>query len=288
MNDISVKQNEPSLLKYQFGARYCYDRADSLNKLIFSLLVSMLLLDILFYYFNLNILLQLIITIIIVLSQFLANIYISKYLQMGLYYKSKFDYSLFEMELPTFNKKLIYEEYLINLEKVNKKKFITQISNNGEDIPPGVKDWYSLDDNTKTLGEATLYCMKENFNYSEKISKVSLITLIFTLSIAIFIGTIFLHINHTLFIIFFIQFASVLYQLGLLLFNEIKYLLILYKIKCCIEFNIVLNASQLLLIQEYTDEYRSINRITSKNFHMKNSKRIHETYKELKKRGVYH
>lgn len=190
-NKICELQNKKELLKIQYAARKSFNNAEYSNYYAWIMcLVAMIC----------NVLPENMPIYICYGLPFVADV-ISAYFSFDSNRKVQWASRLrrfFDSNVLEINKHLLEDaeiravkEYTENISMKNRKEEEIQINNNGNDIPPGVKDWYIFQKSIEGL-EAKFECQKQNIWWNKKMMSRRVI-------INIIIGIIFIIITVSLF-----------------------------------------------------------------------------------------
>lgn len=170
--EIKRKQNEPQMLCIQFAAKVYCNKAEKLNYLVWILCISATLLSLLIVNEN-NISMGC--SIIIEIMAFVFQLLMDRDASLFSEFRKCFDrYVLFD-ETYNFNDKTVACLNAV----IRREDYQVQITNNGHDTPPGVKDWYefSVDYNGNEM-DTILECQRQNGYWTKKLMQIKqLITL---------------------------------------------------------------------------------------------------------------
>jgi len=181
--NIFEEQNSELILKLLYSQRVNYNRAGVLNNINKVLILSNLILNFILMlipndYISLTILLLSLVTILIESK-------IKSSIRIGAATKEYIDQSLFKLSPSSKIDGYTLQELreFANKEVANTHNdYIVQISNTGNDIPPGVKDWY-MNNEFKKEDELILDCQFQNNWWTKKLyeSYLKISTIIYTI-----------------------------------------------------------------------------------------------------------
>lgn len=278
-NDIYEKENRTEMLKIQYAARKCFNNAECLNYCAWiACMVA-----------TFSIILPNNLPICIVYGiPFLADIFaaiFSFFSNREVEWASKlrryFDYTVLDLangELSENEIRSVKEraEYIYNK---NVQEANIQMANNGNDFPPGVKDWYVF----KTYQEDLLVkfeCQKQNFWWNKKMTSKRIVVNI--------IGGIFLIIFMVLlckyngYLKTFLCSAGIILKICERVYANWQYSKVSNKIEgslLTIENN--LSEQGIETLQQLIDERRSINVLEIGLLHKKMAKKLTELYDRI-------
>lgn len=278
-DDIYEKENRTDMLKIQYAARKCFNNAERLN---YCALVACIIA-------TFSIVLPNNLPIYIVYGvPFLADIFatiFSFYSDREVEWASKlrryFDYTVLEIMNSGLSKDEIRSvkeraEYIYNK---NVQEANIQMANNGNDFPPGVKDWYVF----KTYQEGLpvkFECQKQNFWWNKKMTSKR-----FVVDVA---GVIFLIISMVLlckyngYLKTFLCSAGIIIKICGRVYANWQYSKISNKIEgslLTIENN--LSEQGIETLQQLIDARRSINVLEIGLLHKKMAKKLTKLYNQI-------
>ena len=167
----------------QFAAKVYCNKAEKINYLIWSLCIIAAVLSIVVKYEN-NF--YLLFCIIIEITAFFLQLLMDYYTSLFSTFRNSFDrYVLFDKDYFFSNKEV---SHLTSVKK--RKDYFSQINNNGNLKPPGVKDWYELNGNYEYSEiDAIIECQKQNKYWTTELMRIKfLITnVIFIIFLILFI-----------------------------------------------------------------------------------------------------
>lgn len=187
MNRINVRQNEKKMLKYQFAARVLFNRAELLNYLIWLLC----LISALCVFIPINASWFQWIPLVADIIAVLLGITLSYNLSNAVSFRSYFDAYVLNIGINSFEdhdlRKL--KEISSKLISTKQKNYNIQINNTGNDIPPGVRDWYDIP-TSYSEKTARFECQKQNAWWNEKMASkrchINIIFAVFTSIVVLF------------------------------------------------------------------------------------------------------
>ena len=183
--EIGKKQNEEEMLQLQYYARILYNRANRM----FVLKTIVLITGVLTVVLDFNI----VVTAIIAILYKTLNVVEVKCIENAASARALFDAKLFDFDISRNCDEIKEKAYKICVKK--REDFEIQKNNTGMDVPPGVKDWYTMNDGS-TKREIIFKCQIENTKWDEKITRINTIILQIIV-IVMFIGYVFLKRNTT-------------------------------------------------------------------------------------------
>lgn len=171
---IMERQNEDKMLRYQFSARRHFNLAEKWNYACWALLAvswaSMFLPDT----EPLNTIRNVGIVVIDLIATFCA-VRTEKNAQLASALRAHFDAYVFGLEqLSDFGNKWELDEITLKDKERFPQKFDIQTKNTGSDVPPGVKDWYEIDESKKGIA-AILECHGLNSRWETRLEPYRII-----------------------------------------------------------------------------------------------------------------
>lgn len=169
MSTISIRQNEENVLRCQYAARFCYNRAEVLNTGVWCCCIMAAML--VFLPDSLPGILQYGLPLSVELLATFLTWRLSVRVSQASLFRSYFDAYVFSFDLTEFSSKIHkIGELSKKIVRYHQEEATVQLKNTGNDYPPGVKDWYIL---TEGLSEndAIFECQRQNSYWDEKMSK---------------------------------------------------------------------------------------------------------------------
>lgn len=186
MNTKSImeRQNEEKMLRYQFSARRHFNLAERWNYACWALLAvswaSMFLPDT----EPLNTIRNVGIVIIDLIAACCAS-HIEKNTQLASALRAHFDAYVFGLDqLSDFGNKWELDEITLKEKQRFPQEFDIQTRNTGLDVPPGVKDWYEVDEAKEGI-VAILACHGLNTRWETRLDKCRIVAFIVLLGLLI-------------------------------------------------------------------------------------------------------
>ena len=162
---IKKRQNEDLPLKIQYAARKKYNVAEFLNKICF--LLSLFPLVTLLPFISKNQTFVLVLTLIIDVILFVLTLLIYRFVKQAASLRGYFDNYVFNLCDDNIDVPNVKELALQICNKHHKEAMI-QINNTAHDMPPGVKDWYDISNDSSD--NSTVYkCQCENGWWTNKL-----------------------------------------------------------------------------------------------------------------------
>lgn len=167
--EVEKKQNEPQMLDIQYAAKVYCNKAEKLNYLVWFLCVIAALMSLIIEDENY---ISMTLTIAIEVMAFIFQGLMEKYAYLFSEFRKTFDrYVLFD-ETYNFNDKIASCLDAVT----HRKDYQIQIRNCGQDIPPGVRDWYEFGvnlDNDENV--VIIECQKQNGYWTKKMMRLRLL-----------------------------------------------------------------------------------------------------------------
>lgn len=278
MNNIANRQNEEMLLKFQYTARYYYNRAELFNYLVWILCI----LNIIINNVSLSVLynIKMAIAFLLTFVTLQVEVRTRKYVEIGAAMRKYFDYHLFEFEIPNmfngYSKDSLTKIVARTISK-NPEKVAKQIKNSGVGNPQGVRDWYIGINPDDDITVAILECQKQNAFWDREISNKYIYI---TRTIIVFLVIIFLFAFSKETILEAISFMLSLSPLIVKVFN--KHIVIKEYKSISKSIDMLLDISpnmitkeHLLTIQEKIDQRRLLTFITPRLLHKVRNKKLY-------------
>lgn len=280
-NSIFDKQNEKDMLDILYAQRQYYNIANKLDSINLLLILIVCMFD--FFEIN-NPMIKLLVNGLIALIIYIISYVINNYIKKGADLKKYFDYKLYEFNGITKQFEQNCRKYIHNILKKNKPYYNQQISNDGKSNPPGLKDWYFDEGETKRL-DIIKSTQSQNIKWDKKISTIYLIIviiLVIVLFIIYLITCALMKFNIIEFLAGLISFASFFCYL-------FKKIISYIKINKCVYFakhllNKAKNDADLIEIQEIIDKRRHENFCPPNIIHKIISKSVHEEIEFINKK----
>ncbi|MFV0529803.1 MAG: S-4TM family putative pore-forming effector [Lachnospiraceae bacterium] len=187
MNKINARQNEKEMLKYQFAARVYYNRAELLSYLIWFLC----LISAACVFISINTSWFQWIPLIADLMAVLLGLTLSHTLSNAASFRSYFDAYVLNIGIESFedNDLRKLKERSSKLIHTKRKYYHVQITNTGNDTPPGVRDWYDIP-TSYSERDAQYECQKQNCWWNKKMADkrclINIMFVIFAVVVAVF------------------------------------------------------------------------------------------------------
>lgn len=168
-NDIEHRQNEDNMLKCQFSARYYYNKGELYNFLCW----VFVLISALFVFLPASE--NLVLLSLPAVADILAAIFYSlmnRCVESGALLRKYFDDYVLGFNLSSYTEqtKTAIKDLIYHAMKHGKKTYAVQISHNGKDYPPGVRDWYTFD--ASFSDEDVVYeCQAQNCAWEIRLDK---------------------------------------------------------------------------------------------------------------------
>lgn len=168
--EILEKENQPTMLKIQYASKYYFNKAELESKIIRILEIVSILTVFLpnFVAFDLVTSIQIIIDLLIVnLTR-----YFNDSIKSASCLRNYFDSVVLDIHPQKYSEsevQKIHEKAEIIFSKKGNEALI-QISNTGNDTPPGVKNWYDFTSDLTGL-DAVFECQKQNIWWNEKMDE---------------------------------------------------------------------------------------------------------------------
>lgn len=187
---IKQRQNEEKMLRYQYAARKCFNRAEILNNFIWILCILSWFLLFLpdsnkFESISICTTSTLDFIALFLSWRMSANV------QWGSKLRNYFDSYVLKIGLNdlTETDRRHLEEKSLKEKNASPKDYTIQISNNGHEKPPGVRDWYEFSHPLNGI-DAVYECQNQNCWWNNKVTKrriiISAIWIIFFFILAVF------------------------------------------------------------------------------------------------------
>ena len=168
---ILNKQNEERLLKIQYASRRHYNEAEFTNCVCWALCAISASFALVPNPEPVKLWL-LVIPVLLEVAAFVSNIVMNNKVEKASSFRGYFDAYVLSIEPNSLDKG---ETASVNerVESVYRKHIgesTIQISHNGHDIPPGVKDWYEFNEKISD-DDAVFECQRQNSWWNNKLSK---------------------------------------------------------------------------------------------------------------------
>ena len=291
MLNIFEEQNSEKNLMLNYSQRVHYNRAEKLNFINWIVVIFTLILNLFTPTTQNLIILHSITILILTLLEVYLDISVSTSVAIGAATKDLFDRTLFKLpigsKLGNYSPRELYDIAITTCSNHNNKlDYNTQISNTGNDTPPGLKDWYT-NKQSKNDNYCILNCQSENIYWCDKLSKK-------LLKIIIIIATIFFCIT-VLFITLvdvppYLVLIKIIPFIGLA-FKSNEVINITTYNKAYSECNTLINAltttevppiEMLINLQEHIFTLRSSKHLIPNTLHKVQSETIHQMWAKLK------
>ena len=168
-DEIQKRQNSDDMLNCQYAARFHFNRAESLGYLAFIISVLSALC---IFLPDSEKAIFIAIPIALDIAAIAVQFYFDSIQKTGAKLRNYFDavvLGINESHYSVEEVKDIKKTVLKTISK-NPNKHKLQISNNGFDNPPGVKDWYDLSFDEKCIN-ATFECQKQNYHWTVNLAR---------------------------------------------------------------------------------------------------------------------
>ena len=274
-NKIITLQNNEFNKKCQYVSRYYYNLAERLNYII----IILLALSFLPVFYKKENTIFLIIHFCIDLLIVLLQCYKSSKFKKGTKLRNYFDQVIFKMSKVDSNSEYEIKKLVNPVVYRNKEKCKIQISNDGTDCPPGVKNWYIVKKDDSQL-IAIFECQKQNIWWQEKMMKYKFITsvLLFTASGIILFS---IYSDSGLTIKLFLS-SPLIFKLSKSIYSYAKYICISKEIEGIVaSLDCYIMNDSLKLLQQKIESRRSIPIININFFHKKTAKANSEIYNNI-------
>ena len=288
-NNISEKQNEPRMLRYQYAARSFYNRAEIQNFFVWIfVLISWALIFIPINEKNETPLLC-----IAFFSDLIAAFFCSRVLytvNIASSLRKYFDAYVFGFDLNRFSELEVrgFEELIIKIINTHQKSSRIQMMNTGRDKPPGVLDWYEIPTHLSEQ-DAIFECQKQNCWWNKKIT-IKRIAFSGVLIISFFCITIgFFKITNTDLSVLKVALCSagLVLKAGERIATNIRYYLLGLKIDHALETLEVSKNSKLLLhLQELIENRRTMPVLEINIVHRMLAEKLSVLYKRISTRST--
>lgn len=190
---IMERQNEEKMLRYQFSARRHFNLAEKWNYACWALFAvswaAMFLPEI----EPLNTIRNAGIVVIDLIVAFCAT-RTEKNVQLASALRAHFDAYVFGLEeLPYYSNECELDEITLKDKQRLPQQFDVQTRNTGSDVPPGVKDWYEIDESKEGIA-AILECHGLNTRWETRLDACRIVAFIVLLGLLIFIMAVMLSV----------------------------------------------------------------------------------------------
>ena len=282
---IVRKQNERSMLEYQYAARYYYNHAEKLSALAFLFAFFSVLSMMLPEQKNNDWSCFLIgFPIVCDAISILLYYFMGKDVQTAALLRNYFDAVILDIDVNEYTDSL--KRNIKDLTKLAIKKYINyatvQIANTGRDNPPGVKDWYEFSKNYSDI-EVVHECQRQNVWWNRKQLKFrTIVNAILLIVVLIILG---LCINHGIELwrvgICAVSFIITFFDR---IVNNIKYILVSKEIDGMSEnVDFYGNVKQIANLQKHIADRRKIPILGINILHQITNKRLSERYASMTK-----
>lgn len=181
---IMERQNEEKMLRYQFSARRHFNLAEKWNYACWALLAVSWVSMFLPVTEPLNTIRSVGIVVIDLIATFCAA-HTEKNTQLASALRAHFDAYVFSLEkLSDFGNNWELNEITLKNKERFPQEFDIQTKHNGSDVPPGVKDWYEIDESKEGIA-AILECHGLNTRWETRLEKYRIIAFIVMLVLLI-------------------------------------------------------------------------------------------------------
>ena len=277
--DIEKRQNEKRMLDMQYAARIFGNRAENSNYFVWIFCILGTAISI--WGNNSNCVLK-ICLIFVEIGAFLSQVLLGQNTKRFSECRKAFDrYVLFD------EKYEITESLFICIQKVVKRKdYQIQITHNGKDCPPGVKDWYSFSSGPINDDSCSIIdCQRQNNFWTRIMIKwrtVIVITIGLVVTIALLVE---MKRGHLKVLFCVVGGISLLLKCFERIWMNMKYLKLIDYIEGAAD-NLLYhgNMAQIENVQNKIDELRSIPVFALNSIHKKTAKYYSQMYDELCKR----
>lgn len=282
MNQIVDRQNQEKYLKIQYSARTCYNLVELLSVLAWILSIVNVVVDIMMPD---KLIIKVYIvagcTLLVILMQYL----ISRITCYAAAFRMYFDYKMYGWENRKYNN-LVEEELLEKasiIVRLRKKDSQIRMCNNGEQNPPGVKDWYDniamLSDGNKLINA----CQQQNMWWTRKINSIQekiFIGITGVVFVLLFIK--FFHCELSIFVSSFLSVISLIINLVIEIRRNSQHKDVIKKFEFynqCLNKHENMSMEELKELQELIDERRNIPVLTLNIIHDKGARFFHKLYR---------
>ena len=168
--EILEKENQPNMLKIQYASKYYFNKAELESKIIRSLEIV----SILTVFLPNLVASDLVTSIQIIIDLLIVNLtsYFNDSIESAACLRNYFDSVVLDIHPQQYSEsevQKVHEKAEIVFLK-NGNEALIQISNTGNDTPPGVKNWYDFTSDLTGL-DAVFECQKQNIWWNEKIDE---------------------------------------------------------------------------------------------------------------------
>ncbi|WP_368293581.1 S-4TM family putative pore-forming effector [Dehalobacter sp. TBBPA1] len=289
VNAIEKKQNEERMLRYQYASRRYYNRAETLNDLVWMCLIISwfaIFLPDSSHWGMLFIALPFFTDIIATILNWRMNINVSSASALRKYFDA---YVLcINIDQYTGSEVQELEELSIKAIKNSPKKSKEQMANTGRDTPPGVRNWYEF---SQPLSEqdAKYECQKQNCWWNKKITHERIIRSGIELLVFVVLAIFFVINAKTNAGIIQVIFSSggLIIKCAERLVANGKYYMLSLKIDGALD--ILTNSrsdENIKNLQAKIDMRRAMPVLERNHIHKRNAKKYSELYHDIKKVGL--
>lgn len=191
--EIQKRQNSDDMLNCQYAARFHFNRAESLGYLAFILSVLSALC---IFFPDSEKAIFIAIPIALDIAAIAVQFYFDFIQKTGAKLRNYFDAVVLGINESDYSVEEVRDikKTIIKTISKNPTQHKLQISNNGSDNPPGVKDWYDLSFDEK-CAHATCECQKQNYHWTDNLARkrkhisigtIAIIIIICALAVSLF------------------------------------------------------------------------------------------------------
>lgn len=281
--DIQKRQNEPQMLDIQFAAKVYCNKAEKLNYFVWCLCVLAALISLLVESES-NVTLAF--SIAIEVMAFILQFFMDKNASLFSDFRKSFDrYVLFN---DTYNFDDRTTAHLVAATR--RKDYQIEISNNGQDTPPGVKDWYEFGVDCDTDGmNAIIECQRQNGYWTIKMMHWKQIVTIFVGTITAFIFLSIIKVKKLGYIYSLAGLLALILKFIERVWKHYKYSRMIPKIEGALESaSIHGNTEQILCVQNYIENLREIPIFGMDIIHKLSAKKYSKEYRNIQQRRRPH
>lgn len=278
--NIKKRQNEDFMLKCQYVSRYFYNKAEILNYVVWGICILSAFTIFLpdtnsWYILGLPLLLDIIGCIF--------ESRLEKCVSTAAKLRNYFDAYVLDLNVSTYSDTDIREikNIIIKIVAKNQNKCNTQISNTGNDTPPGVRDWYEF--SHPFSDEAVQFeCMEQNCWWDKELSKVDILLHILFGVIILLLMLVFLHLKIWKNILRILLCSGILLKIGERVYTNIKYYILSLQIDAVEK---VVSSSKtepnLLHLQSLIEQRRTLPKLKSNFLHRYLANKLSEEYRNI-------
>lgn len=170
MKGIRTRQNEDWMLRIQCSARLCFNQAEKLGRYVWVTAFAAELC--IFLPESVPLPVQCLLPCLFCLAEFVLAHCFNKKIEDAARLRNYFDAYVLNLGLSDYKEEeiLACKELSMTVSERHSEEAEVQMSNNGRDDPPGVKDWYEFSSTIE--GDAAVYdCQKQNRWWNNQLAK---------------------------------------------------------------------------------------------------------------------